>query len=644
MVASLEVLLLRWLLPMAVLAVTYDIGPFPKDAPERAFPELKVRDSSGSPLRRPREDWEAARRKLSTDPQWAAWLKARRAELDDWMQHRRDRVEWVAGWWHDFVSPKDGGFLTWTADEPGPASLSSPSDPRVELTPKLHGAWVFGFRSRHTEKVFEAARMWRATGERKYADWAASQLDFYAENWAKWPIQTSKSKARLMHQSLDDANVLVRLVNAARLLDASEEQRNRWIAKLFRPQAELLDETMQRIHNIACWQRSAMAQAAVYAGDTELWRRAVDAPFGIRKQIEHGVTGEYLWFEQSLGYNSYVVSALLPLFTMASLEGRGAEFTREMHAVENMMLAPMALRFPTGQLPNPADATGGLPRAPNLRLLASAYRIFPTTLGLAEAAKERSWDTLLDPPEVAKAGRLPAVEPRNWTNSRMAVLRAGEWQVYLHYGQLHQSHAQAEALNFEAFYGTTDVTHDPGTVGYGSPLHTGFYRTGVAHNVPLVNGEGQVRWNPGEVVRFTPHAIVARQPKYRPDAEAIRDLRIDGRKLIDSTIVNLTSEGAAPQRLGLVLHLQGKIAPPEGRTATAITLPFWTEARTVEVDTPVSFPVRFKERTMRVTIEGTGPMKLTVGQSPDVPPARRDSLYLETTGIQATFRTTIEPL
>ena len=49
--------------------------------------------------------------------------------------------------------------------------------------------------------------------------------------------------------------------------------------------------------------------------------------------------------------------------------------------------------------------------------------------------------------------------------------------------------AQAEALNFSAFYGDTDITHDPGTVGYGSPLHKGYYTRGLNHNVPLLNGE-----------------------------------------------------------------------------------------------------------------------------------------------------------
>jgi hypothetical protein len=96
-----------------LLAATWDVGPFPKPSPERAFAELKHLDSKGSPLRRAREDWDGARQRAAS-PQWRSWIATRRAELDDWMANRGDRVEWIAGWWHDFVSPEDGSFLTWT--------------------------------------------------------------------------------------------------------------------------------------------------------------------------------------------------------------------------------------------------------------------------------------------------------------------------------------------------------------------------------------------------------------------------------------------------------------------------------------------------------------------------------------------------
>ena len=51
-------------------------------------------------------------------------------------------------------------------------------------------------------------------------------------------------------------------------------------------------------------------------------REAIDGPFGIRQQVAEGITSDYLWYEQSLGYNSYVVDALASLFETAGLYDR----------------------------------------------------------------------------------------------------------------------------------------------------------------------------------------------------------------------------------------------------------------------------------------------------------------------------------
>ena len=130
--------------------------------------------------------------------------------------------------------------------------------------------------------------------------------------------------------------------------------------------------------------------------DDALWKAAIDGKFGIREQLAQGITGDYLWYEQSFGYNNYLLLALHNLFISALEEGRGKELKAQMHIAQNLMLAPLAVRFPGGQLPTPADSSR---EKVNSSLLAREYRVFPTTLGLQEAAKTRSWDTLIDPPE-----------------------------------------------------------------------------------------------------------------------------------------------------------------------------------------------------------------------------------------------------
>ncbi len=618
---------------------------FPKSHPEQDFSMMKIYGQNGSPLRVPREDWAGARETIESSAEWKYWLNAERASLDAWMAEPRDRVEYVAGWWHDFVSPVDGAFLEWM-----------PAPPK-DAPPKVFGGWVFGLRSRNGAFMIDAARMWRLTGEQKYFDWAAEQLDFYADNLERWPIQTGFSKSRLMCQSLDDANMLVRFVQAARILDGAVpeqrkaawlERKQKWIDQLFRPMTLLLDETFQRVHNIACWQRSAMAMAAIYTNDAELWSRSIDGEFGIRRQVRDGITSDYFWLEQSLGYNSYVVSAFLPLLEMAGFEGRLKELEAEAAAVENLMLAPVAIRFPDGKLPTPADTTGAFRKAPDGSLLASARRIFPTPIGVAHAAGAKNWANLLDPPMNSApelvSPAVPNVESRSFESSRFALLKKDGWQIFFHYGQLDRSHSQAEALSYEAYFGNTDVTHDAGTVGYGSPLHRGYYTTAAAHNVPVIDGKGQVGWNEGELLGFDAAAahVGARQHMYQPGVSATRWLSIEDGALVESTTIE-TTDGAA-HRLGIAIHVQGKVALP---ASAAVTLnspfPHWTEAREWQGSARTGLNTSIGSTAFTLRVEGPSAMRIVHATVPDAPPQKREALYFEVEGPRATFRTIWKP-
>lgn len=666
-------LVVAW--PVALCAAT-----FPKPDPEHAFAELKLCDAAGHPWRAAREDWAGAKARVAHDSAWAAWLTSERAEVDAWIAHHHDHVEWAAGWSHDGVSPKDGSRVIWEDKIPREEIqfFHSPSDPHIEITDKLFAWWVVSFRNQHVETMVRAAELYRLTGERRYADWATSQMDFYADNFAHWRMLPSAKGARLFWQTLTEASNLVKFVDVVRLLGdhVTAEHRDQWRAKFFTPEVELLNATHHDIHNIATWQRCAVAQVALLFGDEPMWRQAIDGAYGLRQQMNEGITSDYLWYEQSLGYNNFVVSAVRTLFTMAGIYGRTDALAPEMAAAEDIMLAPTYLRFPNGQLPNPADS-GGIPTAPNREFFGETYRIFPTRIGLAVAAHRRDWNTLLDPPDdvrrayapasdhtPARAGAnvsvggaagddaaLPAVTSRNLESTRMAILRSGDWQVFIHYGQLAHSHLQSEALNYSAFFGSTDITHDPGTVGYGSPLHKGYYTQGLNHNVPLIDGEGEVPPQRGELLAYSAETatVSAGQPHYRPDARAQRTLHIDGDRLIDTATIESTS---GPRKLGFALHLQGKPHLPEGFTSDpdfAAKRPtafhFWRNVSVATFRDRAEFDVTYRDVVMHVTVTAPGEFKLWHGSAPDVPPRRRDSFYLEliAPATTATFKTIIEP-
>lgn len=645
--------------------------------PEQAFVAMKVLQPGGKALRAPQEDWAGARTRVAQDAAWAQWLKDRRANVDDWMALHNDRVEWRGGWHHDFVSSKDGSFLVWTDEIPGEQVqvFRDKSGAPVEITPKLMAAWVFRFRMKHADMMVEAAQLWRLTGDTRYRDWAAAQLDFYADNYEKWPLHNEKGgPARLHLQPLDEAMTAIDFSQAARLLGGpggvSAQREKKWADRLLKPMAALLGQSAQKIHNIATWQRCAAAVVALQTGDEGLLKASLDGPNGVRAQVAGGVTGEYIWCEQSLGYNRFLVSALNQLFAFAGLKGQGDLLAHEGAVAQNLLIAPMGLRFANDVLPNPSDATG-VSRA-SFKGLDDFYRTLPTWGGLKQAEGKRNWDTLLDPPEAVESAaaqprgpgalKMPDVVAADWTSTRFAVLKKGDWQVFFHYGQLGPSHAQAEGLNWEAFYKKTDISHDPGTVGYGSPMHKGFYKTGLCHNVPLINGEWPQDWNPGKLTVFDAQGggATADMPLPRAHASATRTLRVEGDALVEQTQVVYSGPRREGARMGMVWQLQGvpqlgkafapvadfqkmirealapwqtddKGNPLSDALAQALKpYAYWKNVRACTFENEAQFVCAYPGGLkLRVQIKSPGRFVLCVADAPDRPPARRATIYLE---------------
>jgi hypothetical protein len=616
------------------------------------FPELKVMQEGNLPIRVAKENWDQARQRIATDGAWKAWFKSTQAALDAWMIKPRDQADWIGGYPHDLIDPTTKQPLRWSSAMQEP-SRSVPGDQ------KLHQAWVAFVRGNNFEKVQDASRLFRLTGNKQYADWAATQLDFYASNYALWPLQQLYgSRSRMMGQGLDEATATVKLIDAVRLLKdyVSTERRNSWRDKLFLPIVDNLRNAKVGMNNISLWHAAAMAEIGLQFGDESLYQEAINGPMGIRAIMKVGGTSDFIWNEGSLGYQTYVLRALAPLFVQSSLLGRSSDLRREMLIAQNMLLTPLRLRFDDGMLPNPGDATGRI-RAIDIGFMLEMYRTLPTRISLIEASQKKNWDTLLDPVEIDLAGsaNMPVVRSANLDSIRMAVLKADGWQVFFRYGQLTIQHSHQDALNTEIYFRGIPISTDPGTVLYGSSLHNDYFSKAIAHNVPLVDGSGQIGWDPGVMDSFDAKtaSLTASQPRFRPDASATRSISLHEGHLLDRVTLSLKPEVLGEKRLGFLMHSdcsieltkgslgpETSVAPPMGKGFS-----FWEQTTVREAAKDVQVRLHCGENEFIADIKVSAASRIYTAKAPSTPlPKKRSVVYIELVGREASVDMNLQPI
>ena len=618
-----------------------------------AYPTLKLYDAQGSPLRNARENWPAASELVKNDPVWQEWVTSRQQALDKWMSVSRDHADLIAGNGFKLLDPVSKIPLNWTIDMPQPQKTGPGGD-------DLWRAWVSRVRSHNLSRIQEAARLYRLTGNIRYRDWAISQLDFYANNYLNWPLQNWNGKARMMSQSLDEATAVVGLIDAVRLLTAEIKPQHRldWLTRLFVPIIQNLSDFNQGVNNIALWHACAIAMVALEYNDAAMLDRALSGEKGLKALLSQGVTADYLWYEGSFSYNNYVIAAMTPLFIQASLKGKSAALKSSMLLAQNMLLSPLQFRFDDGYLPTVGD-TRGRGKAIDLGTYLSVARVLPTAIGIIEAQRVKNWDTLIDPPgkDAPPPVQLPVVTTASFEPSRAAILKNETWQAFVHYGQLTFAHAQAEVPGYELYAGSTPIAIDQGTVDYGSPWHEQYFRRAVAHNVPLIDGEGQEldrgNWLPGRLVHFDEGQLTmaVNQPAYRPGAEVSRQIKLQDRDFVDTTHVGLTGVGDT-RRLGTVFNtdcqldiddsLAAKlkaVAPPQGTG-----FGFWTNVRTMMAPAQWSASLICGDQVFAVSFKASKAHRVYQGSAPATPlPKRRNAVYLELPGHEADFEIRISP-
>jgi hypothetical protein len=344
--------------------------------------------------------------------------------LDHWISTFNDRIDLIPGVESDLVDPLTEAPIRWTPAMPEPKDAEGSAR-------KFKQAWVAWARSFNVRMIVEAARLYRLTGNLRYADWAIRQIDFYAKNYGNWPLQERYSgKSRMMGISLDEATGSIQLLDAIRLLGdrVASERSAFWRENLFSQVANNSSSylKMELRNNVALWHATAWTLICWHYRDSKCEEAALNGPNGVRSIFGAGVTKDFIWYERSFGYNNYVLRALVPLFVQASLLDRSHLFKNEMLAAAKMLTSPTQFRFEDGNLPSPGDGNTRM-KAIDRSVYGALYRVLPSRIGIVEAALRKDWDSLLDPPTMptGEVEPLPPVVTKNFEATRMGILVTG---------------------------------------------------------------------------------------------------------------------------------------------------------------------------------------------------------------------------
>lgn len=597
-----------------------------------------------------KEDWPTLVSRYKNDPDVANWVqKTEQARVDAWMARNFERADLIGGWVYNYIDPKTNLLRSWSPTDAEPAAGTT------ETEKKFKGAWVAWGRQYNIAQAQAAARIYRATGLTKYADWAAKQLDFYATQYGKWPVSTAEGRSTMYMQGLDEASDAFALVDTARLLEsyAGAARTATWKNQLFMPMAANLKSTSAPKSNIQLWHASAIAAIAMRYKDATLLDYAINDVAGIKSNMNAGLTSDNLWIEGTFSYNTYVIECLSKLLVAAGIEGYADRFTAEADGALRMLLAPMEYRFDDGSLPNPGDSTGAQVVV-NDAVHWYLYRTMPTYWGVAKATAWRTWESLLDAPTANKTTTpppIPTATTKNFNSLRWSVLRAGNWQAFVRYGGMLANHWADESFNFELRHGTTAIAVDPGTVTYGSPYHQGYFQRGVAGNVPLVDGDNQSKWAPGTLTSFdlANATVSAEQPLFQADASVGRTFRVTTGGLVEQAVIKVPS--GKTKRLGMVFSSSCDIVPGTGVSSAtgqpalpAVTaFGYWTNTATYT--TTSNWRVTLKcagNKNYVMQVWGPGTQRLYIGKAPNTPmPSTRNSIYYEVSGAKAVFESSI---
>lgn len=500
----------------------------------------------------------------------------------------------VATWNLYYFCPDHGVRLAWRHDSP--KVHCCPLDGRRFSGEPYDGAWWREMNGLNAKACRQLALLWQLTGEQRYLAKVRDILLRYAQFYPDYQEHGGipyNGPGKMNAQTLCEANCLLDFTLGYDFIceALSQEQRNFIEERLLRCGAEfLMAHRTPQLHNHEVKIGSAIGVLGFILQDEALLEFAVNQPYGLRYQLEHGLFDEGLWFEGSIHYHFYALQGFLTFEKLAQ-GSRWSLLTTPYY--RKMLSFPLQLLMPDGSFPRINDCIYGQERLDHSDVYEfawSCYRQEEYAAALQAIYRDTpraNIDALL------YGAKLPAqslnVIPQRHLHAPSCGLTiwrepAQQRALLVKHTPYGGEHDHYDRLSLILFDHGKEILPDLGTTGYGARMHYDYYKNSATHNTLTVNQANQppsipqvLHYHQSESFCWLDVEVDWQQnpppldshTRVEWDSQAYRDIRFRRRLLwLSGALIDIsTIANPHHQQLDWMLHLQGKALDAVGEKA-----------------------------------------------------------------------------
>lgn len=496
----------------------------------------------------------------------------------------------IASWNLYYFCPHHGVRLIWQPDSPH--RHCCPVDGEAFSGEPWDSAWWREMNGRNASACQQLGLLWRLTGETAYRDKVRTLLMGYADVYPGYEVHGDiphNGPGKMNAQTLCEANCILDMALGydfiSESLTAAEQQHIR--NNLLRCAATFLQaHRSPQIHNHEVKISAALGVLGFVLEDDALLAFAVNAPYGLRWQLEHGLLAEGLWFEGSVHYHYYALQGFFAFEKLA----RGTRWSLlDGPWYPQMLRFPLSLLMPDGTFPRLNDCIAGQEKLRHRDLYEFAWYIwrdplYAAVLQFTEAQPDER-ETLLwrDRPLPTAPVTLIPETSLYAPGAGLTLWRrpAQQQAIVIKHSPWGGEHDHYDRLSLLLWQRDGWLLPDLGTTGYGAKMHYDYYKNSATHNTLTVNQSNQppanakvlgwqmrddVCWLDSEVDWGQPPPTLNSHTRVEWDAEAWREVRFRRRLLwLDEILIDLsTVENPHRQQLDWTLHLAAQALDQSG--------------------------------------------------------------------------------